>query len=53
MSHNTSWEYSEGVCFIEVVEGGKTPALSYSILLDNITAKGEQAQSALEAKFPP
>lgn len=33
VSHNTSWEYPEGVCFTEVVEGGKTSALSYSVYL--------------------
>lgn len=35
------------------MDGKLQPFPTLSILLDNITAKGKQAQSALEAKPPP
>lgn len=54
MSHNTSWEYPEGVCFIEVREGGKASALSYSVyLVGQHHCKGEAGPECTGGQAPP
>lgn len=54
VSHNTSWEYPEGVCFIEVREGGKASALSYFVyLVGQHHSKGEAGPECTGGQAPP